>query len=80
MPILPIQETPCQALAGPRYQGGRPPAPTGMGAVSIPGIGVVDTKWLLIAAAVVVALILIRGRRKRRRIHAKRIIRRVTEY
>ena len=80
MPILPIQETPCQALIGTRYRAGNPPVRTGMGAISIPGIGVIDTKWLLIAAAVVVALILIRGRRKRRRIHAKRIIRRVTEY
>jgi len=80
MPILPIQETPCQALIGTRHRAPAPAVRPGLGAVSIPGIGVIDIKWLLIAAVVLAVFVVVRSRKTSRRRQAKRIIRRVTEY
>ena len=62
----------------------RPPcryvqARAGLGAVQLPLVGQVDTKWILIAVAAV-AVYLLLSRRRRRRARARRVIRRVTEY
>jgi len=77
-----IRSTGCncsQALAA--FPNGAPPSRAGVGAVTLPYLGAVDTKWLLLAAAAVAVYLFTKRRRRTVRSNrAKRIIRRVTEF
>jgi len=54
------------------------PAPAGVGAVTLPIVGSIETKWLVIAAAALALFIYLRRRGSAHK--AKRIVQRVTEF
>ena len=69
-----IRSTPCNC----QTKLAEIPRSSGVGALELPLIGAIETKWLVLAAAAIALYIYLRKRSSARK--AKRIVQRITEF